>query len=454
MVLELVGSRVIAPYLGSSTFVWTSLIGTVLAALSVGYYVGGQYADRGPSYQKLSRILLGSALCVLATSVTKDFVAVLIGSQIHDLRIASIITAMVLFGPCSVLLGMISPYCIRLAMNDVAHSGSTVGTLYALSTAGSILGTFLGGFWLISFLGTTLILYTLTVLLAFLSLIAAPKRTAIPSAVVVLVVGALVARHTPHVWNRTIDVDTPYQRLWIVDSSMGERPVRLLASGPDGVQSGMYSDTREPIEGYLSQFAIAVASIPQKASILVIGGAGMILPRTLAERYPESQVHTIELDPGMTAIARDYFGLTELPNLTTEHVDGRLFLNTSRQKFDIIILDAFAGGITIPFHLITVEALEGVKRILKPHGVVLQNVVGAFAGEGSGATRAIVGTYRATFPVVQVSAINPERAPTAPQNIAVTGLLSPIDPLNGLGHQRSFQDGELLPPLTDDFSPP
>lgn len=453
MVLELVGSRVVAPYLGSSTFVWTSLIGTVLGALSIGYYVGGRYADRGPSYQKLGSILFGAALCVLGTSVTKDLVALLIGSTIHDLRIASIVAAMTLFGPCSVLLGMVSPYCIRLAMNDVAHSGSTVGTLYALSTAGSILGTFLGGFWLISFLGTTHILFTLTILLSLLSLIAAPKRTAVPAAVLISLVAVLIARHTPHPWKMTTDLDTPYQRIWVIDDSSNERPVRLLASGPEGVQSGMYRDTGEPIEGYLAEFATAVASIPRKTNILVIGGAGMILPRILAEKYPESQVHTIELDPGMTEIARDYFNLEDRPNLTIEHIDGRLFFNTSQKQFDIVILDAFAGGITIPFHLVTVEALQGVRRILNPHGVVLQNVVGTFTGEGSRATRAIVGTYRAAFPFVQVSAVTPERASTTPQNIAVIGSLEPVDTPNGLSHQRSFHEEELLPPLTDDFSP-
>lgn len=453
MVLELVGSRVVAPYLGSSTFVWTSLIGTVLGALSIGYYIGGHYADRGPSYQRLAWILFGAALAVLTTAVSKDLIAHLIGSQIDDIRLGSIVAAIILFGPCSVLLGMVSPYCIRLAMDDVAHSGSTVGNLYALSTAGSILGTFLGGFWLISFLGTSLILYTITIVLALLAMIAAPTKTAIPALTIMFLVGNLMAHHTPEVWKMTTDLDTAYQRLWIVEDLSGQRPRRLLASGPDVVQSGLFLDTREPIEGYLSAFATFASKIPRKSNILVIGGAGMILPRTLAEQHPESHVHTIELDPGMTQIARDYFELKELPNLTIEHVDGRLFLNRCRDRYDLVILDAYAGGMSIPFHLMTVEALQQVKRILKPDGIVIQNVVASREGDGSRPLRAIVETFRAIFPFVKITPINPNSSPIRAQNMGVFASQEPIHELFGLSEEMTFQDEGYLPPLTDDFSP-
>lgn len=453
MVLELVGSRVVAPYLGGSTFVWTSLIGTVLAALSIGYYVGGHYADRGPSYGRLAGILLGSALAVLITAISKDILALLVQRHLHDLRLASVVTAIALFAPCSMLLGMVSPYCIRLAMIDVAHAGSTVGNLYALSTAGSILGTFLGGFWLISFLGTSAILYSVAILLALLAMIAEPRITGISASIMILLAGTLVADNPSPRGGVIADIDTDYQRVWVIESMTGQRTTRQVLTGPDGIQSGLFVDTREPMDGYWSRFVTIVQGLQQKSEILVIGGAGMILPRTLAKLYPDSHIHAVELDPGMTRIAKDHFFLDSFPNLTIEHTDGRLFLNRSPQTFDVIILDAFSGGVNIPFHLITVEALSGLKNMLKPHGIVIQNIVATFTGRSDRALRAIVGTFRAVFPFARTFPVETSASPNSVQNIALISSLESIDDLWGLSHETRLTEENLLPPLTDDFSP-
>ena len=453
MILELVGSRVVAPHLGSSTFVWTSLIGTVLGALSLGYYLGGHYADRSPSYKKLGWILFAGALSILLTTLSKDIVALLVGRSLRDLRFASIITSLILFGPTSILLGMVSPYCIRLAIKDLDHSGATVGNLYAISTAGSILGTFLGGFWLISLLGTTLILYTLSIVLLFLSIIAAKTAVAIPSVVILTLIGHLSLSHSQNRWKNIVDLDTEYQRVWVVTASEGQRAVRLLATGPDGYQSGMFLDTGEPTNGYLSAFATAINGFPQRQDILAIGGAGIILPRRLAEQHPESSIHVVELDPGMTGVARNFFGLTDLPNLAVDHMDGRIFLNTTTKMFDVIILDAFAGSISIPFHLITEEALKEVARLLKPNGVVLQNVIGTLEGHGSTVTQMIARTFQQAFSHVAIYPIDPQRAPSEVQNIAFVASHQPIPQLKGLANRWKFAAVDHFQPLTDDFAP-
>jgi spermidine synthase len=454
MILELVGSRVVAPHLGSSTFVWTSLIGTVLGALSLGYYLGGHYADRSPSYQKLGWILFAAAISVLLTTLSKDILALIVRGNIEDLRLASIVTSIFLFGPTSILLGMVSPYCIRLAMKDLDHSGATVGKLYAISTAGSILGTFLGGFWLISLLGTTLILYTLSIVLLILSLVAGRTAIIIPVGVLLTLLVNLVFDHSSSSASKNvIDLDTEYQRVWLVNSSEGNRAVRMLATGPYGYQSGMFLDTREPTSGYLSTFATVIDGFQQRKDILAIGGAGIILPRRLAERYPQSSIHVVELDPGMTSVARNFFGLTNLPNLTIEHVDGRIFLNRTNKMFDVITLDAFTGCISIPFHLISEEALREVARLLKPRGIILQNVIGALEGDASIITRHVVRTFQQAFSHVSVYPVDPQMPAYEVQNLAVVASHHSISELSGLSNKWDHRDIDSLQPFTDDYAP-
>jgi predicted membrane-bound spermidine synthase len=165
MSMELVASRVLAPLMGSSAYVWTSVIGIILGALSIGYWLGGRLADRGASYSVLSLVNLGAALAIALVAVIDRTVLGWLVGVAPDVRIASVIGTCVLFAPASVLLGVVSPYAIRLALPDLEHSGATVGRIYALSTAGNIAGTFLSGFVLISHLGTSNILLLLSAIL-------------------------------------------------------------------------------------------------------------------------------------------------------------------------------------------------------------------------------------------------------------------------------------------------
>ena len=165
MVFELAGSRVVGPYFGTSLFVWTSLIGIILGSLSIGYYVGGRLADRVPSYERLSFILLLAAAGVTGALIFKDILLTMLQSAEVDVRTSVVLAAIILFSPASILLGMVSPYAVKLSLRELAHSGRTVGNLYALSTVGSIVGTFLAGFYLIPHFGTNRLLAILVCVL-------------------------------------------------------------------------------------------------------------------------------------------------------------------------------------------------------------------------------------------------------------------------------------------------
>src|SRR5665648_670250 len=159
MIFELVGSRVLGPYFGTSIFVWTSLIGIILGSLSIGYYLGGKIADKKSSFKSLSLIIFLAAISIGLTVLIKDFWLFVLQNSFTDIRTSSVLASLGLFLPASVFLGMVSPYAVKLKIKNLDTSASTVGNLYAISTTGSIFGTFLAGFYLIPHFGTCL-LYT------------------------------------------------------------------------------------------------------------------------------------------------------------------------------------------------------------------------------------------------------------------------------------------------------
>ena len=168
MILELAASRIIAPYLGTSIVVWTGLIGIILGSLSLGYWWGGKIADKNANYKRLGIILAISAVLTALISYFKPVLSLI--QNIDSLEFGAILSTLILFAPATVVLGMVTPYAVRLAIRSIDDSGKTVGNLYAISTLGSIIGTFLGGFFLISIFGNARIISILSITLALCSL--------------------------------------------------------------------------------------------------------------------------------------------------------------------------------------------------------------------------------------------------------------------------------------------
>mgnify|MGYP000371271957 FL=1 len=175
MVFELVGSRVIGPFLGTSLFVWTSLIGVILASLSLGYYLGGRQADKKVSLSRLARIIFLAAICIVITIGIKDVLLLFLQKNVGEIRIAAVIASIVLFMPASIYLGMVSPYAAKLKLSSLENTGRTIGNLYAISTTGSIFGTLFAGFYLIPFFGTNKLLMFLAIILVVISIVLSLK---------------------------------------------------------------------------------------------------------------------------------------------------------------------------------------------------------------------------------------------------------------------------------------
>ena len=404
MGLEIVGSRVLAPYFGSSVYVWGSLISIFLAALSVGYYVGGQVADRWPRAAVLATALFvaGGLIMVLplvSRPILEAFAAWDLGPRMNPL-----LTSIFLFAPPSILLGMASPFAVKLAATDLSTVGNVAGALYAISTAGSIAGTLLTAFFLIPTFGVRMILYILGgSLVAFSALLVAGVR--VPRAARQVVTSlAIVALLAGPAWTAApasppsgepkivFEKDSVYHRIRVEDYA-NVRYLRFDRSS----QGGMYLNN--PFESpfrYTDYAHVAWIFNPEIKRVLVIGlGAGSI-PKRFWRDYPGVAVDSVELDPAVVDVAKRFFEVKENARLRIAVQDGRIFLRRSDAKYDLIVMDAyFAEG--IPFHLATKEFFELARAHLTPNGLIAANIVGALEGSESKLFRALYKTYGQVF---------------------------------------------------------
>ena len=411
MVLEMVGARVLAPYLGTSIVVWTSLIGVILASLSLGYWWGGRLADKNPSRRALGLIILFAAVFVGCVAGAKAYVLEFLQHHAKDLHLGSTLANLILFAPPSVLLGMVSPYAVRLKLSELARSGRTVGNLYAISTVGSIVGTFVAGFVLIACFGSTQILIGIAGLLAVCSLLCAgTQRLAKVLVLLLLLLGCLAARlYDDYLAGfGFFDLDTAYSRVLVFNSrhTATDRPVRVMTTAPKRVQSAMFHD--DPLDlvlEYTRFFNLAWHFKPDIRRGLVLGGGGYSFPKHALAAHPELWLDVVEIDPGITALARRFFALEDDPRLAINHEDARTFVNRAHEPYDAVFVDAFGTHYSVPFHLTTVEFAGRVRELLADDGVAILNTICAVEGDGGRFLRAELATYRTVFPQVFVFAL-------------------------------------------------
>ena len=467
MMFELVGSRVLGPYFGTSLFVWTSLIGIILGSLSLGYYLGGKIADKKSSFKGLSLIIFLAAISIGLMVSIKDFWLIVLQSSIRDIRISSVLASLTLFLPASVFLGMVSPYAVKLKVNNLNTSAQTVGTLYAISTTGSIFGTFLAGFYLIPHFGTNKLLIILSVTLIIISLaLSAKKGIWIKLSVfAIVVIGWFVISGLNYMLPKSgfIDVDTAYNRIWIYDriDYRTNKIVKMMGINNEN-NSSMFLDSDELVNEYTKYYHLAKHFNPNFKKTLMLGGAGYSYPKDFLHKYPEATIDVVEIDPKVTELAKKYFRLEESPRLTIYHEDGRVFLNKTQEKYDVIFGDAFNSLHSLPYQLTTKEAVQKKYNILNDDGVVILNIISAIEGEKGKFLRAEYATYKSLFPQVYLFPVAGSGYGNIVQNIILVALKSEKDQtfndsdpkLNEyLQHLWKKTVDADIPILTDDFSP-
>jgi len=423
LALEIVASRVVAPFFGNSIYVWGSLIGVFLAALSLGYFLGGRAATRWPSWGPFLALVFVAGACIYPIPHVSGEILSRIASHDYGPRADPLIGCTVLFFLPSVLLGTVSPYAVRLRARTVEGVGGVAGMLYALSTLGSIAGTLLAAFVLISAVGVHTIIQILGAAemgLAVLGFLWTRRARAAAGAAVltaaVLALGSAVPPDGPEV---VYAHDTVYHRITVSDEG-SMRYLRLDRYWQSG------RDRQAPLRTvfqYTDYLHLPLVFHPDPRRVLFIGMGGGTAPGRFYHDYPDAQIQVVEIDPDVVETARRFFALPTGPRLAVHVQDGRLWLRRTPERFDLIVLDAYLID-TIPFHLATREFYAEAAARLTPGGAVASNVIGAIQGPESRLFRAIYKTFRAVFPAVYVFPVG-GGAPGALANIILVGTSGP-----------------------------
>jgi spermidine synthase len=488
MSFEMLGSRYLNPYFGSGIYTWAALISTVLAALTAGYFLGGFIGDRTVSATVLGAVISSASIYLLALPSFAESILSFVFDKIDNIRLGSLYSALaIMFLPVA-LFGVYSPFAIRLVLRTAQRSGTVSGAVYGVSTSGSIVGTLGTTFFLIPVIGTRAITLLLGVagMSCGLCLIALGRlsalRDAAKSAAGLIVLAVLVLAGGRAVSADLFDASIRAQMLKREDGRIAHleteyNNVYINKYGPllsmttrvrNEINYHSIVDLKDPDDLQVPYTRLMAAALlyPQNIGrILMVGLGGGSISTYLGRAMPQVQIDVVELDPGVIAAGRRYFGLLETDKVHFIESDGRVYLKRNKNLYDLVLLDAYRE-LGVPFHLLTREFYELVNARLAPGGAVASNL--------SGNTKlylASLATFRAVFPTVDVYPDwkNPDEA----QAVVVATPKARLDPdaltkraamlqtqhhfryaLSELVGKRAparrNEDGELL---TDDFAP-
>lgn len=369
LALEILGTRVLGPFYGVSLFLWSALISVTLAALSTGYAIGGRWADKNPAIQRLSFLLAGAGLWTLAIPWLRYPVLAL--GEVFGLRGAVLFAAFILFFPPLALLGMVSPFVVKLRATSMNEVGTSTGNLYAISTIGSVLAALLTGFILIPNIGVNRLLLSissvlfLTAAVGFLISGKKPPVAGLALLIVLAVFGAAVTDDFRHEEGLVGVYQSPYAEIRVVDTDAGRH---MLIDG--GVHTLMDPRTGKSRHPYVAVMEIPQYLIQQPGDMLLVGLGG----GSLVKSYTRAgwSVDAVEIDQRVVDLAYTHFGL-DTSEASVFVMDGRQFLAARDKSYNLILIDAF-GSSSIPFHLITRGAFNLVASRLSPGGMVGINV--------------------------------------------------------------------------------
>ncbi len=459
---EIAVTRLIAPFFGASTLVWANTIAVVLLALSVGYWFGGRLADRRPTTAALcSLVLVAAVLLGVVPYVAEPFLrlsARAFSSLSVGIFAGSLLALLVLVAIPVALVGAVAPWAIRLRLAEVADAGRTSGRLYAVSTAGSLVGTFAAALVLIPYVGTHRTFLIFALLLAVVAVPALPRATILVPVALVVAIAVPPGQIKPAAAGQRVlyETETQYQFAEVVEDADGTRLLQLNEGQADHsvyragtVLTGGYWDS-------LLTLPAAVLHHPPR-SIAVLGNAAGTVDRAYAHYFPATRIDAVEIDGRLTDIGFRYFGLRRRPQLHLITADARPWLASTGRRYDVIIVDAYRQPY-IPFYLTTKQFFALVRAHLQPGGVMLVNV-----GQPPGQTqleRVLAATVRTEFPHVARDPVAASNTMLVASTASISaGLLRRAALPASLRAQAATEAGLLGPPLpggavyTDDEAP-
>ncbi|HEY2319871.1 MAG TPA: fused MFS/spermidine synthase [Solirubrobacteraceae bacterium] len=457
---EIAAARLLAPYFGASTIIWANTIATVLVALSAGYWLGGRLADRRADLRGLSAVVMVASLLLALVPFVADPFLRLSVSALGSLSVGgfagSLAAILVLVAVPVMLLGTVAPYVSRLSVRSVTETGRTIGNLYAISTVGSLVGTFLAALLLIPTIGTHRTFIVFALALALVSVpglglwrfwivpLAVGGSLAIPPAAI----GAGVA-HGQVIYA----TETQYQYARVVQFPSG---VRWLQLNEGVAVHSLYRPGSYLTHGYWDDFLVlpfaggpdAPAGAPAAPGrIAILGDAGGTVARAYGHFFPATRVDAVELDGALTEIGKRYFHLGG-PRLHLYTADARPWLQASRARYDAIFLDAYRQPY-IPFYLVTRQFFASARAHLRPGGTFTVNV-GHLPGSTS-LEKVVTATLRAVFPYVVRDRVSADNSLLVASTVPLSGasmLAAHTQVPLALQGLLASTSGQIGPPLT------
>jgi spermidine synthase len=427
LIIEVAAIRMLAPYFGSSLSVLSSVLTVVLAALSLGYFIGGRIADRMPFFLPLYTIIGTAGILMLALQ-TLSLYLLPFSNQIFSITTGPLFLSLILFFVPAFLLGIDSPFVIKLLTQTVPpdQAGAVVGSTFFWSTIGSIVGSLSAGFWLIPNLGLTLTITTVSVALIAVAIVAATALhyltrddTTQPTlpfsplwlALVGATVGIAFAYHTlsftptSTLGTTLYRADGYYSNLHIYDRTVGTSTYRFLKNDVNN-SSAIILGSNEIVFPY-AQFAnIFTANNPNAKNYLVLGGGSYTIPRHMFLTHPDLDISVVETEGRLFSLAHQYFELPISPRITNYEMDARVFLQSTTTTFDVIFSDIMNSGHFLPPHVATVEFFESFKKRLSPEGIGIINFIGSLETTSKTLTGSMIQTISSVFPNLTIVALN------------------------------------------------
>jgi predicted membrane-bound spermidine synthase len=454
LTIEIAGARLIAPVFGLSAIPWTAVIGVVLGALAVGSHLGGRLADSGAL--PLSAILAFAGLTGALPVVGEGFPWM--ARDVLGFIPGAVVSALVLFGPPVLCLGAVVPYLVQADTETLGAVGRRAGDVSAAATAGSIAGTFATGFVLLPAFPLPILL-GLTAASLFLMAFAAgrllgrgPREPHLVLAALALGGLGLLAARLPQ---GTLEArQTVYSSVRVAEREWEDgRLVRELFQN-GGSSSAEYVDTGEPAHGYVTVSLEVLDPVLDRArSMLVLGGAALSLPVAFDARRPGMKIVVVELDPEVTELAVEHFayGRSIRSNIRVVHQDARVHLRGSTATYDLLYLDVFDHLLTVPWTMVTREALADMAARLEPEGLFVANVLSPLDGPGVAFLERLGATLDEVFAETRMYLADPGTAPGVTQNLVIVAAKRP-----GVIPDVARAQSPVQPagkPLTDAWAP-
>jgi len=393
MVIELIAARMMAPHIGVSLYTWTSIIGVILAGIALGNFLGGRLADRYPGPAVLAVIFFAGGLLTIAILPFIRLVAAAAWFDSLPVMLNFTLRVACIFFLPAIVLSMVSPMVIKLSLPDIGKTGGVVGTIYALSTAGSILGTFLTGFFFILWFGTAMIVWIVAGVLILTGILAwfswrVTNRWRVSAGNLAILLVTIVAISTAgslfqfrDSWQEKYTAESNYYTINVIDNQEepGMKTLVLDHLVHSFVNLDNPLDLRYDYEKIFSQIVKYASRNNDSPRLLHLGGGGYSFPRYMQTVYPGSYNRVVEIDPEVTRIAYSELGLPADTAIKTSNEDARLFLirKSGSEKYDFAVGDVF-NGLSTPYHLNTLEFIQLVKANLKEDGIYMVNIIDDF----------------------------------------------------------------------------